>query len=52
MVDDTEMRKTFLMLLLLSACAADPPPREADERSSGPTVYGQVSASVDRISTR
>jgi hypothetical protein len=52
MVDDEGMRKTFLLLLFLSACAADPPPRDADERSSGPTVYGQISASVDRISTR
>jgi hypothetical protein len=43
---------TALFLLLLSACTADGPPREtAADESSGPTIYGKLSVSVDRVWT-
>jgi len=46
------MRLTIALLLLgLSACASDQPREEPDEGESGVTIYGQVSGSVDSIST-
>jgi hypothetical protein len=41
-----------LALLCLTACATPQTPEQADERSTGPTVYGQLSGSVDAVSTR
>jgi hypothetical protein len=40
-----------LLLLGLSACASDQPIEHTDEVGSGPTIYGQISGSVDNIST-
>ncbi len=44
-----------LLLLGLSACASQQPQEQPQERSqdseSGPTIYGQVSGSVDHVST-
>ncbi len=51
-------RVTSLLLLLpvlvlgLSACATDRQVQDADETSDGPTVYGQISVSVDHVSVR
>jgi uncharacterized lipoprotein YajG len=48
------MRKMLVLaVLLLAACATDPTPQDRDktQESSGPTVYGQVSVSIDHIST-
>jgi hypothetical protein len=41
-----------LVLLCLTACATPRPPEQAEEQSAGPTVYGQLSGSVDAVSTR
>lgn len=41
-----------ITLLCLTACASPRPSHQAEEASSGPTVYGQLSGSVDAISTR
>lgn len=44
------MRYSILMLVVvLSACATDRPAEDTHEESSGPTVYGQLSVSVDRV---
>jgi hypothetical protein len=39
-----------MLLLLLTGCAATGPREVVDETESGPTVYGQLSMSIDRIS--
>jgi hypothetical protein len=45
------VKKYILVLLItLSACATNPPPEESEDGSSGPTVYGQLSVSIDYIS--
>ena len=36
----------------LSACATDRPVKDTEEVSDGPTVYGQISVSVDHVSVR
>lgn len=41
-----------LVLLCLTACAISQPPEQAAEQSTGPTVYGQLSGSIDAVSTR
>jgi hypothetical protein len=41
-----------IMLLCLTACASPQSSQQAEEQSSGPTVYGQLSGSIDAISTR
>jgi starvation-inducible outer membrane lipoprotein len=38
-------------LLLLASCATVPPAADSETASSGPTIYGQVSVSVDHVST-
>lgn len=40
----------LLALLMLAACATQVPPEPAREAASGPTIYGQLSTSVDHIS--
>ena len=40
------------LVVMLGACATDRPAEETKDTSSGPTVYGQVSVSVDRINAR
>ncbi len=43
------MKYTILVfLIILSACATDRPQEDNREESSGPTVFGQLSVSVDR----
>ena len=41
-----------LVLLCLTACATPQPSQQADEQSTGPTVYGRLSGSIDSVSTR
>lgn len=43
---------TLLCALLLSACATDRPAQDADDSSSGPTVYGRMSVSVDHTTIK
>jgi len=50
---------SFLMLVLLpvlalgsSACATDRQVQSSEETSEGPTVYGQISISVDHVAVR
>lgn len=44
------VKKIILTLLVaLSAYATDRPSDDSGERSAGPTVYGQLSVSLDRI---
>lgn len=46
-----QMKLAILVLVIvLSACATDRPPDDCEKCSSGPTVYGQLSVSVDRVS--
>jgi hypothetical protein len=46
-----QMKLAILVLvIMLSACATDRPPGDCEKCSSGPTVYGQLSVSVDRVS--
>jgi hypothetical protein len=40
------------LVVMLGACATDRPAEETKDTSSGPTVYGQVSVSVDGINAR
>jgi hypothetical protein len=41
------MKKVMLVLLIvLSACASNPPAEDSDEASTGPTIYGQISLIV------
>ena len=35
----------------LSACATSRPVKDTETTSDGPTVYGQISVSVDHVST-
>jgi hypothetical protein len=41
-----------VIALGLSACATNPPVDGAEAISTGPTVYGKVSVSLDHVSTR
>ena len=45
------VNKVFISILLfgLTACATDRPPDNTAGSSSGPTIYGQLSVSVDNI---
>jgi hypothetical protein len=45
------MRYLALTALLLASCANAPPAEDTDTASSGPTLYGEVSVSVDHVST-
>jgi len=48
----TGMKMIIALLLLgLSACASDQSREPPDKGESGITIYGQVSGSVDKIST-
>ena len=40
------------VLLCLTACGTPQSSQQAEESSSGPTIYGQLSGSVDAVSTR
>ena len=40
------------VLLCLTACATPQPSQQADEQSTGPTVYGRLSGSIDSVWTR
>lgn len=46
------MKKLALLVLLalMLGCATDRPSEDPERGSSGPTVYGQLSVSVDNIS--
>ncbi len=41
-----------VLALGLVACATDRPVTDTEEVSDGPTVYGQISVSVDHVSVR
>ena len=41
-----------VFLLCLTACATPQPSQQAEEPSTGPTVYGRLSGSIDSVSTR
>jgi len=47
----SDVKKVMLsiLLLMLTACATDRPPENTAEGSSGPTIYGQLSISVDKF---
>ena len=51
-------RRTFISLLALllvlglAACVFDRQVKNTEPASDGPTVYGTISVSVDRVSTR
>ena len=38
------------LLIVLSACATDRPNEYSEEKSTGPTIYEQLSVSVDQVS--
>jgi hypothetical protein len=44
------MKKMLVLLVLLSACTTNRPAEDSEEGSSGPTIYGQLSVSVDHVS--
>lgn len=49
--EDYKMNKAIsLLLLALAACATNQPAEDTENRSSGPTVYGELSVSLDHIS--
>jgi hypothetical protein len=43
---------TSLLALMLADCVLDRQAKEAEPASHGPTLYGQVSVSVDHVRTR
>ena len=40
-----------VLAIALSACATSRPVKDTETTSDGPTVYGQISVSVDHVST-
>ncbi len=53
MISKTGLATSLLALSLgLSACVLDRQTKDTESRSGDATVYGQVSVSVDRVSTR
>jgi ADP-ribosylglycohydrolase len=48
--EDQMKLAVLILLIMLSACATDRRPENTEEQSSGPTVYGQLSVTVDHIS--
>jgi hypothetical protein len=41
-----------VLALGLTACVLDRQVKDTEPRSDGPTVYGKISVSLDRVSTR
>ena len=46
------LRVLRIFALGLPACTTEPPVQDREEVSDGPTVYGQISVSLDQESVR
>lgn len=50
-----QLKPALLLLLIafaLAGCASERVVKEPEEASTGPTIYGTISVSVDQVTTR